>query len=337
MKTGTPVYADALPITGSLTRLGSPARSRWLDFVELTKPRIGVMVLFTVAIGALLANQPLFPRSGVGTPGSHAGAWEPVVKLDLVQLLHALIGAALVASGASALNQWLERRSDAQMRRTEKRPLPAGRLTAAEVLCFGSALAVIGLGYMAILMTHPLAAVITAVTLVSYVLIYTPLKRKTTLNTLIGAVPGALPPVIGWTAMTGTLDWTALVLFLIVFFWQIPHFLAIAWMYREDYARAGLKMLPVVDADGAITARQMLLYALALIPVSLLPVILDGASLMYAFGALGLGVFFLRSVWGFVTQPSHTQARRVLHASLIYLPCALGLLLIEQLIRHVII
>jgi protoheme IX farnesyltransferase len=316
MKTGATAYADALPITQSLTRLGSPTRSRWLDFVELTKPRIGVMVLFTVAIGALLAN-----------PAS----------LDLVQLLHALIGTALVASGASALNQWLERHSDAQMRRTENRPLPAGRLTSAEVLWFGSGLAGIGLGYMAILLTHPLAAIVTGVTLVSYVLIYTPLKRKTTLNTLIGAVPGALPPVIGWTAMTGTLDWTALGLFLIVFFWQIPHFLAIAWMYREDYARAGLKMLPVVDCEGAVTARQMLLYALALIPVSLLPVIVHGASLMYAFGALGLGVFFLRSVWGFVTRPSRIQARKVLQASLVYLPCVLGLLLLERLIRYLMI
>jgi protoheme IX farnesyltransferase len=310
----SPVYADAMPLAGSLPQLGSPARSRWLDFIELTKPRIGIMVLFTVAAGALLAKQAV---------------------LDLMQLLHALIGAALVASGASALNQWLERHSDAQMRRTENRPLPAGRLNGAEVLCFGSALAVIGLTYMAIVMTHALAAIITGVTLVSYVLIYTPLKRKTTLNTLIGAVPGALPPVIGWTAMTGTLDLATLVLFLIVFFWQIPHFLAIAWMYREDYARAGLKMLPVIDADGAITARQMLLYSLALIPVSLLPVMLHGASLMYAFGAVGVGVFFLRSVWGFVTQPSHIQARKVLQASLIYLPCALGLLLMERLLGHV--
>ena len=306
MKTATPVaYAHGAPI--------AMARPRWLDLVELTKPRIGVMVLFTVAIGALLAPQS---------------------PLDLTQLLHALVGTALVASGASALNQWLERHSDAQMRRTENRPLPAGRLSSAEVLTFGFALSAAGLAYMAILMTHPLAAVLTGVTLVSYVLIYTPLKRTTTLNTLIGAVPGALPPVIGWTAMTGTFDMPALVLFLIVFFWQVPHFLAIAWMYREDYARAGLKMLPVVDAEGQVTARQMLLYALALIPISLLPMLVQGASIRYGFGALGLGVFFLRSVWGFVTTPSHAQARRVLHVSLIYLPGVLLLLLLERLIRY---
>ena len=299
-------YADALPMI----------RPRWLDFVELTKPRISVMVLFTVAIGALLAKQ---------TP------------LDLMQLVHVLVGVALTASGASALNQWLERRSDALMRRTENRPLPSGRLTPTEVLAFGIVLSVVGLAYMACLLTHPLAAALTALTLVSYVFVYTPLKRTTTLNTLVGAVPGALPPVIGWSAMTGTLDGEALVLFLIVFLWQIPHFLAIAWMYREDYARAGLKMLPTVDPAGAVTGRQMLLYCVALIPISLLPVLLFGASMMYGFGAMGLGVFFLRSVWGFLAEPTHERARKVLHVSLIYLPCVLGLLLLERLIRFLIV
>jgi protoheme IX farnesyltransferase len=288
-------------------------RSRWLDFVELTKPRIAVLVLFTVAIGALLT---------------------PRASLDLVQLLHALVGTALVASGASALNQWFERSSDALMRRTENRPLPGGRLSSSEVLGFGIAISVIGLGYMLFMMTHPLAAAVTAFTHLSYVFIYTPLKRQTTLNTLIGAVPGALPPVIGWTAMTGTLDWAAFVLFLVVFFWQVPHFLAIAWMYREDYARADLKMLPGVDPDGTATARQMLLYTVALIVISLLPVLLFGASLMYGFGALGLGVFFLRFVWMFGIQPAHATARKVLQASLVYLPSVLGLLLLERWIRY---
>jgi protoheme IX farnesyltransferase len=303
MKSATTAYAaEAL------------ARPRWLDFVELTKPRIAVMVLFTVAIGAMLAPQ---------TP------------LDLMQLLHALIGVALAASGASALNQWLERDSDAQMRRTENRPLPAGRLSGSEVLGFGIALSVIGLGYLACVMTYPLPTVLTALTLVSYVFIYTPLKRKTTLNTLIGAVPGALPPVIGWTALTGTLDGEAGVLFLIVFLWQVPHFLAIAWMYREDYARAGLKMLPAIDPDGVVTGRQMLVYSFALIVISLLPVLLFGASMMYGFGALGMGVFFLRFVWGFVAEPSLGQARKVLHASLVYLPGVMGLLLLERFMRFV--
>ncbi len=315
MKTATSAYVDAAPVVYAP---GAPmplvVRARWLDFLELTKPRIGLLVLFTVAIGALLTNQ---------------------APLDLLQLLHALVGTALVASGASALNQWLERHTDARMRRTENRPLPAGRLSNVEVAAFGFTLAAGGLAYMFILMTHPLAAVLTAMTLVSYVFVYTPLKRKTTLNTLIGAVPGALPPVIGWTALTGSIDTTALVLFGIVFFWQIPHFLAIAWMYREDYARAGLKMLPVVDADGAATSRQMLLYTLALIPISLLPTFALGASPMYAFGAMGIGVFFLRSVVGFVAAPAQARARKVLHASLVYLPGVMGLLLLERLIRYV--
>ncbi len=299
----TTAYADQLPLV----------RSRWLDFVELTKPRIGVMVLFTVGLGALLANpQPL----------------------DLMQLVHTLIGVALVASGASALNQWLERDTDALMRRTDNRPLPSGRLNTGEVIGFGSALSVSGFVYMACLLTYPLAAVVAGATLLSYVFVYTPLKRKTTLNTLIGAVPGALPPVIGWTAMTGRLDGAAIVLFLIVFFWQVPHFLAIAWMYREDYARAGLRMLPALDADGAVTARQMLLYAIGLIPISLLPVLFNDAGAMYGFGAMGLGVYFLRSVWAFAVAPSHTLARKVLLASLIYLPGVFGSMLLERWVRY---
>jgi protoheme IX farnesyltransferase len=304
VKTTTPAYAaDPLPLV----------RSRWLDFVELTKPRIALMVLFTVGIGALLACRG---------------------PIDVLQLLHALIGTALTAAGASALNQWLERASDAQMRRTENRPLPAGRLSAGEVVVFGFTLGIAGLVYMALLLNHALPTILTAATFFSYVFLYTPLKRKTTLNTLIGAVPGALPPVIGWTAMTGTLDSLAVVLFLIVFIWQVPHFLAIAWMYRADYARAGLKMLPAIDDDGAATARQMLLYSIALLPVSLLPVWLHDAGAMYGFGALGLGIFFLRSAWRFALEPSQVRARKVLHASLLYLPGVLALLLIEKWIRY---
>ena len=220
------------------------------------------------------------------------------------------------------------------MRRTENRPLPAGRLTPAEVACFGAALSVLGLAYMACLMTHLVAAVLTAVTLLSYVFVYTPLKSKTTLNTLVGAVPGALPPMIGWTAMTGTLDPMAWVLFFIVFFWQVPHFLAIAWMYREDYGRAGLKMLPVVDAEGMATGRQMLLYCMTLIPIGLLPVLVGAASVVYGFGAMALGIYFLRSVWRFLMEPSDRRARKVLHVSLLYLPGVLALLLVDGWVRR---
>jgi protoheme IX farnesyltransferase len=290
--------AEALPLV----------RSRVHDFVELTKPRIAVLVLFTVAIGALLAR-----RGSVN--------WE--------QLLHTLLGTGLVAAGASALNQLLERHTDALMRRTENRPLPAGRLQPLEVLAFGVVLSVLGLAYLAVGLRHPLAALIAGFTLISYVFLYTPLKRQTTLNTLVGAVPGALPPVIGWTAATGRLDQEAVVLFLIVFLWQVPHFLAIAWIYREDYSRAGMQMLPVLDTAGSMTARQMVLYCLALIPVSLMPVLLQQAGVLYGLGALALGLYFLRAACSFAAGRTPALARRVLHASLIYLPALLALLLIE--------
>jgi protoheme IX farnesyltransferase len=307
MKTGTsllaevPALRDAKPWTLSFARVA--------DFVELTKPRIAGLVLFTVAAGALLA---------------------PTGSLRIGVLFHALFGAGLVAAGASALNQLLERHSDALMRRTENRPLPSGRLLPGEVFCFGMALGLGGLLYLAVTVRQPLTVLIAALTFVSYVFLYTPLKKKTTLNTLIGAVPGALPPVIGWTALTGTLGADGLTLFLILFVWQVPHFLAIAWIYRDDYARAGLWMLPVIDNQGAVTSRQMLLYCLTLLPVSMLPVLWRQAGLFYAVGALGLGLLFLRAVLGFCTDRSIGQARKVLHASLIYLPVLLVILLLES-------
>jgi protoheme IX farnesyltransferase len=285
-------------------------RGRAADYLELTKPRVAVLVLFTVAAGALLAA-PAVP--------------------DLAALLHTLCGTALVAAGASALNQLLERHSDALMRRTEGRPLPAGRLHPLEVFLFGVGLGVAGLAYLAVTLKHPLAALVAGVTFTSYVFLYTPLKRRTTLNTLVGAVPGALPPVIGWAAVRGSLDPQALALFLIIFFWQVPHFLAIAWIYRDDYARAGLRMLPVVDPDGGMTGRQMVSYCTALIPVSLTPVVLHLAGPVYLAGALVLGLGFLSCTIGFLRRRSVPQARRVLRASLVYLPAVLGLLLLEGL------
>jgi len=191
-------------------------RSRLADYVELTKPRISVMVLITVAAGALLGSS--------GIP-------------DWWLLWHTLLGTALVAAGASALNQFLERDSDALMERTENRPLPAGRLQASEVLLLGSVLGIAGVAYLAIALPRPLAAVTAALTFFCYVFVYTPLKRRTSLNTLVGAVPGALPPVIGWAAVRGSIDWDILGLFAILFIWQVPHFLAIAWIYRDDYGR----------------------------------------------------------------------------------------------------
>ena len=290
--------SQALPLT----------RSRVADYVELTKPRVSILVLFTVAAGGILANR---------------------AAPDLLQLLHAVIGTALVAAGASALNQLLERQSDALMRRTEQRPLPAGRLQPAEVWLFGCSLGVIGLVYLAVAVRQPLAVAVAAVSFVSYVFLYTPLKRRTTLNTLVGAVPGALPPVIGWTAMGGPLDAGAFTLFLILFLWQVPHFLAIAWIYREDYARAGLRMLPTVDERGSATARQMVVYCLTLIPVSLFPVLHRQAGGLYAVGAVLLGLAFLASALAFGRVRSGGKARRVLHASLIYLPVLLALLIFD--------
>jgi protoheme IX farnesyltransferase len=298
---------------GQLTREARrDAGALLLDFLTLTKPRIAVLVLFTVAIGSLL------------------GAAAAKQTVDLVLLVNTLIGTGLVAAGASALNQLLEKDSDALMRRTENRPLPAGRLQPMEVLVFGVVLSVVGLGYLALATPHALGVVVAGVTLVSYVLVYTPLKRHTTLNTLIGAVPGALPPVIGWTAVTGTIDVGVIVLFLIVFLWQVPHFLAIAWMYREEYGKAGMRMLPVVDAAGGMTSRQMMSYCAALVPVSLLPVLWAHASIYFGLAALLLGLAFFGTTVAFARNRGRTQARRVLHASLIYLPALLSLLLIES-------
>jgi protoheme IX farnesyltransferase len=242
--------------------------------------------------------------------------------------VHTVTATALVAAGASALNQLLERHSDARMRRTENRPLPSGRLQPLEVLLFGLGLGAAGLAYLGLATRQPLAVLVAAVTFVLYVIVYTPLKRLTTLNTLVGAVPGALPPVIGWTAVRGTLAPEAGVLFAVLFLWQVPHFLAIAWIYREEYARAGLCMLPVADPEGKITGRQMVLYCLALVLVSLLPVFAGQAGLVYLAGALLLGAVFLRHTFGFLVEVSNTQARRVLRASLLYLPLLLALLLV---------
>jgi protoheme IX farnesyltransferase len=279
--------------------------ARLADYAQLARPRIALMVLITVTFGAMLAS---------------------VDRVPLAILIHALISTTMVTASASALNQYIERESDTLMRRTQNRPLPAGRLAPWEVLALGVALGAVGLAYQ-MLVLPPATAAVTAFTLLSYVFAYTPSKTRTTLNTLIGAVPGALPPVIGWTAVTGTIDRPALALFLVLFFWQVPHFLAIAWMYRDEYARAGHQMLPVTDTDGRLTARQMIVYLLALIPVTLLAGQALGASWGYAAGAIALGLYFLRPALAFRREPSVATARRVLRVSIVYLPALLALLL----------
>jgi protoheme IX farnesyltransferase len=295
--------------TDAVSTLALPlVRSRVADYLALTKARVAVLVLFTVAVGFWLGARD-----------------KPA---DLAMLLHTVLATGLVAAGASALNQLLERQTDALMRRTEGRPLPSGRLQPLEVLIFGLTLALGGLIYLAAAVRQPLSVLVAAFTCVTYVVLYTPLKRRTSLNTLVGAIPGALPPLIGWTASRGEAGPEALALVVVLFVWQVPHFLAIAWIYREDYARAGLCMLPGVDPSGRMTGRQMTIYSLTLIPVSLLPGLLGSAGPVYLIGAIALGLAFLASALGFLHDVSTDQARRVLKASLIYLPVLLALLLV---------
>jgi heme o synthase len=287
-------------------------KTLYADVSALVKPRIALMVLFTVVIGAVL------------------GSAARDVPLDLVHLGCTLIAVLLTASSANTLNQYLERDTDGRMHRTENRPLPTGRMTPTQVLTLGLALGVGGLTWQAIFAPEPLAVALNAFTLVSYVTIYTPLKRRTTLNTLIGALPGAMPPLIGWTSATGQVGTEGLALFAILFLWQIPHFLAIAWMYRDDYARAGLKMVPVGDPDGRRTALRMIGYAIALVVVSLWPVLIGRAGAVYAAGALAAGLLFVASACSFAQDATRVRARRVMSASLVYLPVVYGLLLISS-------
>jgi protoheme IX farnesyltransferase len=286
---------------------GAVARRRLAGFFELTKPRITFLVVLTTLVGFLV------------------GAPHPV---PVVLLLHALVGTALTAAAAGALNQWAERGADAEMRRTARRPLPSGDLAPLEAVVFGVGLSAAGTVYLA-LTTNGLASALAAVTIASYLLLYTPLKRVTSLATVVGAVPGALPPLIGWAAARGRLGVEAWALFGILFLWQMPHFLALAQLYRADYARAGFRMLTVEDATGRGAGRQAVLYALALVPVSLLPTPLGLAGPVYFFGALALGIAFLASGLGMAADPYSTRAaRRLFHASLLYLPAICVLILV---------
>ena len=279
-----------------------------VDFVALTKPRVVVMVLVTTLVGYYL-----------GLAGS----------ADYLRMLHLLIGTLLAAGGTLALNQYRERDLDARMDRTRTRPLPAGRLQPIEAWLFGVGLTMLGTAYLAALV-GPLVALVTLATTVLYLFAYTPLKLRTPLCTLVGAVAGALPPVAGWAAARGDVAPGAWVLFAILFLWQLPHTLAIARLYRDDYARAGVRVLPVVDPDGASTERQVVLACVALVSVSLLPAAAGWTGPIYFAGALLLGVAF--SAVGVVQAllPSPRAARHVLLASLLYLPLLLGLLAFDR-------
>ena len=283
--------------------------SRFADFVTLTKPRLNLLVLLTTLAGLYLAAP-----SGV----------------ELALLVNTMMGTALVAGGAAALNQVWERHTDALMRRTSTRPLPGGRLGTSEGAWFGVLLSAVGLAQLA-LAVNVTAATVAAATLASYVLVYTPLKVRTSLATLVGAIPGALPPVIGWTAATGTITLPALVLFGIVFFWQMPHFLGLAWLFRADYANARIPLLPVVEPDGRRTGQQALIYTAALWPVSLLPTVVGLAGVPYALVATALGLLFVWLALRFARQRSMANARTLFLFSITYLPILLGALVVARL------
>jgi protoheme IX farnesyltransferase len=275
--------------------------ARLADYLELTKPRIAVMALVTVTVGYTLAG---------------AGQWE------VAPLLHALFGIALVAASSSALNQLFERRTDAEMVRTANRPLPAGRLLPAEALLFGVGTGVLGAVYLA-LCVNPATALLALATLVLYAGVYTPLKKHTSLCTAVGAVPGALPPVLGWSAAGGELNAAAFALFAILFLWQFPHFLAIGWLYREDYRRAGLRMLPASEPAPRITGFLSVAYALCLLPASLLPRHFGLAGDGYLLAALVLGAGYNLCAVRFLANESPRTARGLLWSSLVYLPLLL--------------
>jgi protoheme IX farnesyltransferase len=287
------------------------------DYIELTKPRITWLILMSTGIGYFF-----------GLPGA-ANWWAFLRSIPLLSLLHTIVGTGLIASGTAALNQWYEREADCKMRRTAHRPLPSGRLLAPRALAFGAALSVAGFLELW-LGVNLLSASIGAFTLASYLLIYTPLKQRTWWSTTIGAIPGAMPPVIGYAAAAGTLTPQSAVLFAILFLWQFPHFYSIAWMYKEDYARAGIRMLPVVEPDCRSTARQILLYGLALIPVSLVPGILGMSGRIYVVGALSLGLWFLYSGVRVALERTPIRARGVLVTSVLYLPLIYGLMLLDR-------
>ena len=288
--------------------LANPS-ARFADFLELTKPRITFLVLVTTAVGYL-----------VGLPGP--GAFEPAAFFALI------VGTALLSGGASALNQYRERDFDALMERTRARPLPSGRVLPAEALLFGAFLCAGGLMLLAAL--HWLVAALGAAALASYILAYTPLKRVSSLCTVVGAVPGALPPLMGWAAARGSLGAGGWALFAVLFLWQLPHFLAIGWMYREDYARAGFPMLTVTDPDGSSTGRQMILYSAALIPVTLFAGSLASARGAYLLGAVVLGALFVSGALRFARARSASAARSLFLISILYLPALLGLMVFDR-------
>lgn len=277
------------------------------DYLELTKPKITWLIVMSTAIGYYFG---------------HSGHW------SILEVLNTMFGTALMASGTAALNQWYERDADKHMRRTQNRPLPSGRLSPTKALWFGIGLSILGVLELG-LGVNWLTAFLGFATLILYLFLYTPLKQKTWWSTTVGAFPGAMPPLIGFAAAAGTLTPEAWVLGAILFLWQFPHFYAIAWMYREDYSNAGIRMLPVVEPSGESTARQILLFSVLLIPISLLPKWMGMTGTIYFVGALGLGLWFLYSGVQVALDRSRAKARNVLLTSVVYLPVLYALMVLD--------
>ena len=296
------------PSAGSTDAL----RERLTDYAELCKPRIATMALVTVAVGFLLGAAP-------------------DLKTEL--LLHTLVGAGVVAAGGSALNHWLERRADARMLRTLKRPLVTGRLNPLEALAFGLTLGIVGVLYLLVALPSPAAAIAAALTFILYVGVYTPLKRVTVWNTVIGAIPGALPPVIGWCGATGGMAAPGWALFGILFVWQLPHFFSIAWMHRADYARGGMKMLPVVDSPGGrMTGMATAGTALLLVFTTAVPFFLDAAGWIYLVGSMPMAIWFFARCVRFARDRTDRRARTVLRGSLVYLLAVMTLFIADGVV-----
>ncbi len=289
----------------------SSEASRPALYLALTKPDVSFLVVMTTVAGYAL-----------GTRG----------PLDWMRMAHTVFGTTLIAAGTSALNHYFERDTDALMRRTASRPLPSGQLNPREAFLFGVSLIVAGTLYLA-LATNALATFLGIATSVAYLCAYTPLKRKTTLATMVGAFPGAVPPLIGWAAARGTIGLDAWILFAMLFLWQIPHFDAISWVYREDYARAGIKMLPTVDREGKRTFREILLTAALLVPVSLLPALTGLAGAHYFFGALVLGIMLVEVCLWAAASKTNIRAKWLMHATVLHLPVLLGLLIYDKFTR----
>ena len=286
----------------------STAWARLAAYVELTKPRITTLIVLTSAAGFAL--------------GSRAG-------VNYLLLAHALIGIGLLSSGIGTLNQFMERDLDLLMRRTAERPLPSGRLFPFEALWFGVSLTLMAEVYLA-LFVNVLTALLGLTVITGYLFVYTPLKTRTSLSTALGAFPGAMPPLMGWTAARGEIDTAAWVLFAIVFLWQFPHFLSIAWMYREDYGRAGIRMLPVVEPDGRVTGQQIIAYSVMLVPVSLLPALLGISGKVYLAAAALLSLLFRASSVRAALSKSNKDARHLLLASVLYLPLLFGVMVLNR-------